>query len=262
MHELCTVVLLLAIHAAVPKVASPKPVTRGHVQSKHLKSKTRKHRRVAWVFFRSPLKGSRESLLRQNLKIDSENLERIADSEQLQSLVQENALVSLPETRYVGVSTKLPPDRRYCRPRTRIFLEEFGEDHYRRFGRGLTVTSAVRTVDFQKTLQRRNKNAAPESGELASPHLTGATVDIGKRGMSPQQLKWVRNYLLEMQSSGFIDVEEEFRQSVFHVTVYKDYELARVAPATVVPAAAGTAAPNPSRDALERAHDASGIPPL
>ena len=80
--------------------------------------------------------------------------------------------------------------------------------------------------------------------------------------MSPQQLKWVRNYLLEMQSSGFIDVEEEFRQSVFHVTVYKDYELARVAPATVAPTPVETAAPNPDHNASERAHDASETPPL
>ena len=51
----------------------------------------------------------------------------------------------------------------------------------------------------------------------------GASVDIAKRGMSRKQLTWTRNYLLGLQNAGLVDAEEEFRQRVFHVTVYKDY---------------------------------------
>ncbi len=87
------------------------------------------------------------------------------------------------------------------------------------------MTSAVRTVEVQKKLRRHNHNAADIDGDLASPHLTGATIDIGKRGMTKKQLEWCRNYLLEKQNDGNIDVEEEFRQRVFHITVYKDYSL-------------------------------------
>jgi hypothetical protein len=53
--------------------------------------------------------------------------------------------------------------------------------------------------------------------------LTGGTIDIPKHGMSRQELGWMRNWLLAQQLAGTIDVEEEFRQSCFHITVYKNY---------------------------------------
>jgi hypothetical protein len=55
--------------------------------------------------------------------------------------------------------------------------------------------------------------------------LSGATIDVAKRGMSRRQLKWIRNYLLELQNAGLIDAEEEFHQAVFHITVYRDYDI-------------------------------------
>ena len=56
-----------------------------------------------------------------------------------------------------------------------------------------------------------------------SPHLTGGTIDIAKSGMSRKELTWMRNHLLAMQVEGTIDVEEEFRQPCFHITVYRSY---------------------------------------
>lgn len=179
----------------------------------------------------SPVKGSRESLLRQNER--TEELERIEDDEQLYELTQAGALVALPHDEFAVVAGNLPEERRYCRPWTRSFVEDFGRDYYDEFHQPLTVTSAVRTVQVQKKLRRRNRNAADIDGDLASPHLTGATIDIGKRGMSKRQLKWIREYLLEQQNRGVIDVAEEFRQRVFHITVYQDYELSKYKDASV-----------------------------
>ena len=34
---------------------------------------------------------------------------------------------------------------------------------------------------------------------------------------------WMRNQLLGYQNAGVIDVEEEFHQRCFHITVYKNY---------------------------------------
>jgi hypothetical protein len=34
---------------------------------------------------------------------------------------------------------------------------------------------------------------------------------------------WMRNQLLRYQNAGVIDVEEEFHQRCFHITVYKNY---------------------------------------
>jgi hypothetical protein len=34
---------------------------------------------------------------------------------------------------------------------------------------------------------------------------------------------WMRSWLLPLQKAGKIDVEEEFQQACFHITVYKTY---------------------------------------
>jgi hypothetical protein len=78
-------------------------------------------------------------------------------------------------------------------------------------------------VEYQRHLMRTNGNAAPAEGDVVSPHLTGATVDIAKSGLSRQEMAWMRQRLLALQSAGKIDVEEEFRQACFHITVYRNY---------------------------------------
>jgi Family of unknown function (DUF5715) len=92
-----------------------------------------------------------------------------------------------------------------------------------RFHRALEINSAVRTVSFQRHLLRINGNAAPATGVIASPHEMGATIDIGKKHMSLSEIAWMRAYLLPLQEEGKIDVEEEFYQACFHITVYKSY---------------------------------------
>ena len=68
-----------------------------------------------------------------------------------------------------------------------------------------------------------NGNATAAEGDIASPHLTGATIDIAKQGMTRQEIGWMRAWLLPLEKAGKIDVEEEFQQSCFHITVYKSY---------------------------------------
>jgi hypothetical protein len=41
--------------------------------------------------------------------------------------------------------------------------------------------------------------------------------------MSRQEIGWVRAWLLPLQAAGKLDVEEEFQQACFHITVYKTY---------------------------------------
>ena len=91
------------------------------------------------------------------------------------------------------------------------------------FHKPLIVSSAVRTVEYQKHLMRVNHNAADAEGDIVSPHLTGATIDIAKSGLSRREMQWMRDHLFAYQTAGVIDVEEEFRQRCFHITVYKNY---------------------------------------
>jgi hypothetical protein len=193
-------------------------------------TKTKKHR-PRWINMAmlSPIHGSHESLVRQNQMVTQDELERIQDDNQLLELTQNESLLALPMTRQITVDPTLPENRRFCRPWTKSFLTAFAEAHWLKFHRPMQVNSAVRTVQFQARLRHSNGNAAGLEGDTASPHLTGAAVDIAKHGMNKAELQWARQYLFDLQKQGKLDAEEEFRQPVFHVTVYKAFEGGEVA---------------------------------
>jgi hypothetical protein len=170
-----------------------------------------------------PLVGSLASLERQNERDQAEGLTRIEDDAQLNAMRREGELVALPLGATLRANPTLPVNRRYTRPWTHQFLIDAARAHYARFRRSLEVNSAVRTVAFQRHLVRVNGNAAPAVGEDASPHETGATIDIAKKGLSLSEIAWMRAHLLPLEQTGKIDVEEEFHQSCFHITVYKSY---------------------------------------
>jgi hypothetical protein len=101
-------------------------------------------------------------------------------------------------------------------------------------------------VNFQRHLAHYNGNAAPAYGDTASPHLTGQAIDIGKKGMSHREIAWMRAVLGPLQASGKLDVEEEFEQACFHISVYRTY-LPYSAPLPREVAVADTAASAPVR---------------
>jgi len=170
----------------------------------------------------APLRGSYESLVRQNVKSEADGLERIENDDDLRDRIARKQLVPLPASPAMAVNS-VPEDRRFCRPWTAGFLSDLAAAHEKLFHRALEISSAVRTVDFQKHLMHINGNAAPAEGDIASPHLTGASIDIAKHGFNRKELAWMRTYLLPLEQEGKIDVEEEFRQACFHITVYKSY---------------------------------------
>ncbi len=197
-------------------------------QSSHRTSKRKGHlRRTRWNPVFRP---SRDSLLRQNAEIDRMELPRIQNQAELDRLVASGDLVSLPEGETLRIDPRLDPDRRYCRPWTRDFLQDLSGAYYNEFHDQIQVNSAVRTVQVQKKLRRHNRNAAPEKGETASSHLAGITVDIQRRGMTREQIAWMQAYMMPLKEQGLIEPEEERRQWVFHVAVsgsYADWREAR-----------------------------------
>jgi hypothetical protein len=170
-----------------------------------------------------PLKGSHEILLHQNEVADREGLDRIQNDADLLDMRNKKMLVPLPASYALEVDDRLPENRRYCRPWTSQFLANMARAHYAHFHSPLQINSAVRTAEFQHHLIRINGNAAPAEGDTASPHLTGQAVDIAKHGLSRTEVAWMRGYLLPLIQEGKIDVEEEFQQSCFHISVYKKY---------------------------------------
>jgi hypothetical protein len=169
------------------------------------------------------MKGSREILVHQNVVADQEGLSRIQDDDDLDSLRESRLLVAIPKVQGMRTNEGLPANRRYCRPWTAQFLATLARAHYARFHRALQVNSAVRTVEVQERLLRTNGNAAPAEGATASPHLTGQAVDLAKHGLSLAEVAWMRSYLRPLVEQGKVDVEEEFQQACFHISVYRKY---------------------------------------
>jgi hypothetical protein len=205
----------------VRKLAPPQETAAAPDPPEVVESASLRKSRVAMP---TPLRGSYESLVRQNERSEAaDGLERIEDDDDLADRIAGGMLVPVPVSAALNINGNLPENRRYCRPWTATFLSDLARAHAAEFHTPLLVTSAVRTVEYQKRLGRVNGNAAAAEGDIASPHLTGGTIDIAKQGLSRQEVAWMRARLLPLQDAGKIDVAEEFQQSCFHITVYKSY---------------------------------------
>jgi Family of unknown function (DUF5715) len=205
-----SLILVLALAAALPVFAASRYARhhRGHL------------RRVAW---NPVLKGSMDSMVRQNEEIDRLQLPRIADNEQLLELERTQELVPIGESPALRVSPAVQADKRYCRPWCNQFLQDMSQAYYKQFHVPLQVNSAVRTMEQQQKLRRHNRNAAPEVGEHASSHLAGITVDLAKRGLTRAQHAWIEGYLKNLRDQGLVEAAEERRQACFHVMISDRY---------------------------------------
>lgn len=226
--------LFLSVMVTASAVASVHNVPK-KTPARHLSARHRHHARLRRMRFYGPpvapeLRGSRDSLLKQNSEIDRAGLERIEDDDQLMELEQSGALVPLVGSKSLLINPELQESRRYCRPWTAQFASDLGREFYEKFHRPLQVTSAVRTAEQQRHLMRVNGNAAPAEGDVASSHLAGTTVDIGKRGLTRKEHKWVADYLARLKEKEVIEPEEERRQACFHVMVSNRYPIPPEAP--------------------------------
>ncbi|MGC2322635.1 MAG: DUF5715 family protein [Terriglobales bacterium] len=189
------------------------------VRSPRKSRRLHRPRRVVW---NPVLRGSYESMLRQNEEINRLELPRIADEVELAELEARHDLVPIGESDGVHIAIR-EASHRYCRPWTESFLQDLGTAYYQEFGQPIQVNSAVRTVEYQRKLRRHNGNAAPEEGETASSHLAGLTIDINKRGLTRKQHDFIQERLVQLREQGLVEVAEERRQPVFHVMVSDRY---------------------------------------
>ncbi len=184
----------------------------------------RKHFR--WLRWNPMFRPSHESLLIQNAEINRLELPRIQDETELEALKADGSLLPIRASESLKIEPSLDPSRRFCRPWTRDFVEDLSQAYYNRFHQQIQVNSAVRTVKVQKKLRRHNRNAAPADGDTASSHLAGVTVDLQRRGMSKDQIRWMEHYLFYMKALGLVEPEEERRHWCFHIMVsglYSDW---------------------------------------
>ena len=166
---------------------------------------------------KATLKGSPASQERQNTQGEAEELSRLSDTD-LEHSTKNELLVPIPENNTIRVDPRLEKRFRYIRPWTEKFLLDLGKAFYGRFKKPVQINSAVRTLEHQRRLRRRNPNAAKTSS-----HLFGSTVDIAKISMRNTERAWMRAYLLRLEREDFVEATEEHRQAVFHVMVFKKY---------------------------------------
>ena len=182
------------------------------------------HRRhFRWLRWNPMFRPSHESLLIQNAEVDRLNLPRIQDETELEALKADGSLVEIQAGDMLRFDPRLDPSRRFCRPWTLDFVNDLSQAYYNRFHQQIQVNSAVRTVKVQRKLRRHNRNAAPWEGDTASSHLAGVTVDLQRRGMSKEQVRWMEHYLFYMKALNLVEPEEERHQWVFHVMVSGHY---------------------------------------
>lgn len=176
-----------------------------------------------WCASAELLRAKPTSQLTQNRRADEENLSRIRDRAMLRRFVRAGLLEPVPpRTRYY-YTRYIPPEYHYLRPWSKLFLDRLSRQHYARFKKPLRVTSMVRTASMQARLAGRNLNAADAHGPRRSSHLTGATLDISKAGMSAEQIEWMRGVLHALKEQGYLYAVEEFAQPTFHIMVFRNY---------------------------------------
>src|SRR5262245_54172257 len=128
------------------------------------------------------LRGTPESQRQQQTEALHEELTQISGERVLAALVRTGSLVPLPQNRELRVDPKLRSTYRFVVPWTRQFLQDLAAEHYAAFKAPLEVTSAARTVAYQRRLRTRNANAAVQSS-----HVYGATIDVAKNRLSANQ---------------------------------------------------------------------------
>jgi hypothetical protein len=171
----------------------------------------------------SVLAARRSSQSIQNERANAYHLSRMQNRAMIVKYFRAGDLAAVPpETRFYYLHD-IPPAYAYLRPWAKRFLDQIGREFYANFHEQLRVTSMIRTVALQRRLERRNFNAAGATGMDRSSHLTGATLDISKHGMSAREKRWMRRKLIALEQSGYLYAIEEFEQPCFHVMVFPNY---------------------------------------
>ena len=154
-----------------------------------------------------------ESLLIENGYANDEGLPRYLKMTDVQHAVDSSELIPLAAYRGVILSPRLPAARSAARPEVITFLYTVGAAHSQFSPLPIIVDSAVRPVQVQRRLHLRN--AAPWKGDRASPHETGATVDLKRQGRADDA--WMVAYLSVASTAGRIHVIEE--RNCWHIFV-------------------------------------------
>ena len=170
------------------------------------------------------LRATTTSPLIQNEAADDDHLSRMDDADMTARWIRLQLLQQVPARTSAYYLHSVHSENRYLRPWTKLFLSRLSSQFRARFGKPLRVTSLLRSAQYQRSLQRRNGNAASAAGPKRSSHLTGASLDISKKGLTQRERDWLRRVLSSLRTKGYLYAIEEYKQPVFHIMVFRKYQ--------------------------------------
>lgn len=168
----------------------------------------------------------------QNALADRYHLPRFQDRDELSAYIKDGKLAKLADTdAYLLDSTfgEKDPDHRalyaHVQPWTKAFLDTEVGSWHAKLDKRFVVTSGVRTQKYQNLLCHGNANAiCGGTGWRRSAHLTGATIDIGRVGLSEQEQDYIEGRLNALTRQGkLVYIAESGQQYCFHIMVLPSY---------------------------------------
>ncbi len=166
--------------------------------------------------------------------LNKEGVERFPTINEIQTAVLKGLLYPIPTEGISYAVDSLPPERRYCRPWSLTFLEEFAEEMIDSLGKSIIVTSCVRDEKAQARLRRASKSAAQVKGKNPTTHYSGAAIDISFRSvsletgkivrLSGKNLRIVTRALARRKKKGLLVYQVERAKNHWHVVVSKKYQ--------------------------------------
>ncbi|HEU0051648.1 MAG TPA: DUF5715 family protein [Longimicrobium sp.] len=161
------------------------------------------------------LRGSPESMQRQNAIAKENHLAFVRDRDQLAELEVEGELVPLEGNDHYDVSKGVSAP--VARPEVRTFVERLAPQYHEGCGERLVVTSLTRPESTQ-----------PSNAHPLSVHPAGMAVDL-RISRKADCRRWLEETLLSLEEQGVLDITREVTPPHYHVALFPEAYMAYVA---------------------------------
>jgi len=175
--------------------------------------------------------GSKEQRVAQNLRAIQLGLPQIKTEQELKELAQNKTLIELGNTEHYytdkGLLKKSRPKIKGKKirvekelglilvyPWVKTYLEKLAEDHFHEFRKRFKIPSGARSLWLQHEMTRPGSPYyTPYAAKAENPleeslHARAIVIDISRLGMSPKEIKWMRDRLIADKNKG-VEVELE-----------------------------------------------------
>ncbi|MEP6902301.1 MAG: DUF5715 family protein [Actinomycetota bacterium] len=125
-----------------------------------------------------------------------------------------------------------PVDRKQMRIRllrmynkdSRKLFEEFTSAYFQMAKAPLRVTSLLRSMDYQISLNKTNANSFKVSGKGSlPPHTSGCAFDVSRKNLTRDEQNWMMQKLAELERNHKLDsLREGNANACFHSFIYPD----------------------------------------